>query len=73
MIAGTSPQDVLQKAWGECGVECSVEDFKDFLWRAGFVAAQVGTRWQLALPSDPTGGMDMEKHRRLHNLTHKGS
>ena len=70
MIVGDSPQDVMRRAWGECGVEIGLAEFKDSLWRAGFKAEKVGPRWQLALPSDPTGAADMNRHRALYNLTH---
>ncbi len=32
------------------GVECSLSEFTDHLFRYGFKAEQVGQRWQLALP-----------------------
>ena len=68
LVTEASPAGVLQKAWGASGVQCSLGDFTDALWRWGFKPEQVGARWQLALPSDPTGGADMDRHRRLHNL-----
>ena len=70
LIVGDSPQDVMRRAWGMCGVAIGLVEFKDSLFRYGFKAEKVGPRWQLALPSDPTGGADPERHRALHNLTH---
>ncbi len=36
LVEAESPAAVLRKAWGLSGIECSVGDFTDALWRAGF-------------------------------------
>ncbi len=71
-VFGSSPHDVLARGWGQCtqtGVQCSLPEFGDILARCGIKPDQRGPRWVLVLPSDPTGGADPVRHRRLHNLT----
>ena len=63
-----SPAGVLQMAWGMCGVQCSLGDFTDALWRMGFKPEQVGPRYFLRLPGRSIASADPERHRRLHNI-----
>ena len=67
LVTEASPAGVLQKAWGASGVQCSMGDFTDALWRMGFKPEQVGVRWQLALPDRPMEGWNNYRAlRRIH-------
>ena len=63
LITGRDSVDVLRKAWAAFAVVCSVGDFTDVLWRAGYRPEQVGARWQLALPAKP-----LEAPNNIHRL-----
>ena len=63
-----NPQRVLKRAWGLSGIQCSLGEFSDALWRHGFKPDQRGKKWVLALPSRPTGGANWDRIRRLNNI-----
>lgn len=75
-----SPSEVLRMAWASCGVECSIGDFTDAIFRYGFKPEQVGNmpagdgsdrtvgRWLLRLPSKPLPDPGIDRGRRMRNL-----
>ncbi len=56
LVEADDPAECVRKAWAMSGLECSVEDFKAALWRAGFKPDQVRDKFRLALPTRPMEG-----------------
>ncbi len=54
MFEGTSPHDVLTRAWGGSGgLSMSLGSFTDALHAESFRPDQRGSQWILALPDHP--------------------
>ncbi len=53
LIEGDSPEAVMSKALAMSRVECSADDFKAVLDRAGFRVSMVRDKCRLALPDVP--------------------
>ena len=52
-VEADNPSECLRRAWGACGVECSVNDFEDVLRMYGFTVEQLGVKHILRLPGRP--------------------
>ena len=49
-VAASTADGVIRKAWGLCGIHCSVETFRVCIAAYGFVPDQVGAVWWLRFP-----------------------
>ena len=67
LFEAPTPGEVLRKAWGHCGAECSVEEFRAALNRSGYVVDVVVGRYRLALPSPSISGPNHFNMPRLGN------
>ena len=49
-VSADSPEAVIRKSWGACGVCCDVETFRLCIAAVGFKPDQVGAVWWLRFP-----------------------
>ncbi len=66
LVEADNPQECMRMAWAASGVECSVQDFEQALWRSGFKPDVVQGRYRLALPAPPVEGKN--PYHALRNI-----
>ena len=50
VVEAPTAEEAVRKCWGMCGLACSVETFREALWRAGYGPVRFQRFWRLSLP-----------------------